>query len=342
MSGSPRVLITDVPWDDLSVERAELATVGATLTRASANDTGTLVREIAGAAALLTDWTPISAEVMDAGGSGGEPLALVARLGTGTDNIDLPAAARLGVPVTRVPDYCVPEVADHTLALLLAIRRDVVGSVNAVRAGEWNPDRASGLRRLDGNVLGLIGFGRTAAAVRTRALGFGLTVLGQNRANEDRGTGCEMVSRDELLARSDVVSLHVPLSAETERFVDAAFLAKMKPGSVLLNAARGGLLDQDAAFAALESERLSAVGLDVFEPEPPGRSSRDGGISDWHPLATHPRTVMTPHTAFVSRESLLELRTRAARQVADALAGRRPEHLVDPAVWERRAGATVA
>jgi D-3-phosphoglycerate dehydrogenase len=270
----------------------------------------------------------VSAAVLEAGGAGGGPLRVVARLGTGTDNIDLAAATRLGIPVTRVPDYCVAEVADHTLALLLAVRRDVVGSANAVRAGEWEPDRAGGLRRLGGGTLGLIGYGRTAAAVRERALPFGFTVLGENRTGDDRGTGCEMTPRDELLRRSDVVSLHVPLSAETAGLVNAEFLAKMKPGAVLLNVARGGLIDADAVLDALESGRLSAVGLDVFDPEPPGEEA-----SDWHPLVRHPRAIVTPHTAFLSVESLIELRTRAARQVADALAGRRPEHLVDPSVW---------
>ncbi|MEM9703319.1 MAG: NAD(P)-dependent oxidoreductase, partial [Planctomycetota bacterium] len=187
--------------------------------------------------------------------------------------------------------------------------------------------------RLQGNTLGLIGFGRTAAAVHRRAVGFGLTVLGSNRSGDDRGAGCEMVDRDELLARSEIVSLHTPLTDATAGIVNADFLARMQPGAVLLNVARGGLLDPDAVLAALESGRLSAVGLDVFEPEPPGER-----LAEWHPLATHPRALVTPHTAFLSRESLVELRTRAARQVADALAGRRPEHLVDPAVWDRRFG----
>ena len=319
----PRVLITDVPWPDLSIERGILADAGAELRRAPANDEATLIREVADADALLTDWTPITAAVLEAGGANRGGLTIVARLGTGVDNIDLAAARRSGVTVTRLPDYCVGEVADHTLALLLAVRRDLVGSAAAVRRGEWDPDRAANLRRLEGNVLGLVGFGRTAAAVRERAVPFGLTVLGQNRSGDNRGTGCEMVSRPELLDRSDVVSLHAPLTGETRGLVDAAFLAAMKPGAVLLNVARGGLLDADAVLAALESGRLAAVGLDVFEPEPPGER-----LSDWHPLVTHPRAVVTPHTAFVSRESLTELRTRAARQVVDALAGRTPEHVV--------------
>ncbi|QDT16150.1 C-terminal binding protein [Alienimonas californiensis] len=326
-----RVLIVDVPWDDLSLERAELEKVGAELVRASANDPATLAREIVGCSALLTDWTPIPAAVLEAGGDRDGPLRLVARMGTGVDHIDLAAAARLGIPVTRLPDYCVEEVADHTLALLLAIRRRVVEDAAAVRRGEWEEVHVGDLRRLRGNVLGLIGFGRTAAAVRERALPFGFTVLGENRTGDDRGTGCEMVARAELLERSDVVSLHAPLSAETARMVDAAFLARMKPGAVLLNVARGGLIDADAVLAALESGRLAAVGLDVFESEPPGERPED-----WHPLVRHPRAIVTPHTAFLSRESLVEIRARPARQVADALAGRRPEHLVDPTVWERR------
>ena len=319
-----RVLITDVPWDDLAVERDVLAEADAELIRADDNEEATLLRFIPDADALLCDWATIGDAVLTAGGANRDGLKLVARLGTGVDNIDLDAAGRLGIPVSRVPDYCVGELADHTLALLLAIRRDVVGSVGAVRGGEWDPDRAANLRRLGGDVLGLVGFGRTAAAVRARALGFGLTVLGQNRGGDDRGTGCEMVSRDDLLGRSDVVSLHLPLTERTRRLVDADFLARTKPGAVLLNVARGGLIDADAVLAALRSGRLSAVGLDVFEPEPPGER-----LADWHPLLSHPRALVTPHTAFVSRESLIELRTRAARQVADALAGREPEHLVN-------------
>ena len=320
----PRVLITDVPWPDLEVERSVLGPAGCELVRASANDEATLIREVADADALLTHWAKITPAVLESG----RKLALVARMGTGVDNVDLPAAARLGVPVSRLPDYCVPEVADHTLALLLAVRRDVVGSALAVRGGEWDPDRASGLRRIGGDVLGLVGFGRTAAAVRDRALAFGLTVLGFNRSGDDRGTGCEMVSLDELLRRSDVVSIHAPLTDETRRLVDAGFLSRMKPGAALLNLARGGLVDADAVFAALDSGRLSGVGLDVFETEPPAGP---------HPLLSHPRAVVTPHTAFASRNSVTELRRRAAGQVVDALAGREPEHLADRAVWRRRA-----
>ena len=322
-----RVLITDVPWDDLAVERGVLDAANAELIRADDNEEATLRRLIPDVDALLCDWATIGDAVLTAGGANRGGLKLVARLGTGVDNIDLAAARRLGIPVSRVPDYCVGELADHTLALLLAIRRNVVASVQAVRGGEWDPDRASNLRRLGGNVLGLVGFGRTAAAVRTRALGFGLTVLGQNRGDDDRGTGCEMVPLDDLLGRSDVLSLHVPLTAETRRLVDADFLARMKSGAVLLNVARGGLIDADAVLASLKSGRLAAVGLDVFAPEPPG-----AGLADWHPLVRHPRALVTPHTGFVSRESLTELRTRAARQVVDALAGREPEHLVNRAI----------
>ena len=139
-----------------------------------------------------------------------------------------------------------------------------------------------------------------------------------------------MVPLDELLERSDVVSLHAPLTDDTRRLCDAAFLKRMKPGAVLLNVARGGLVDPDAVFDALESGRLTAFAADVWEPEPPG-----GDPADWHPLLRHPRALFTPHTAFASAESVRELRTRASRQIADALHGRRPEHLVNPEAWGR-------
>ena len=328
-----RVLITDVPWPDLDVERSVLEPAGAEVVRSAATSPAELAEEVRGFDALGAHWAKITAAVLHAGGADRNGLKVVARFGTGCDNIDLAAADTAGVPVTRLPDYCVGEVADHTLALLLAVWRDVSGSAAAVGRGEWDPDRGSALRRLAGNVLGLVGYGRTAAAVRDRAATFGLETLGFNRTGDDRGTGCEMVPLGELLGRSDIVSLHAPLTPETRRLCDAAFLATMKPGAVLLNVARGGLIDADAVLAALESGRLAAFATDVWEPEPPGDR-----VKDWHPLLRHPRTLATPHTAFASRESVLELRTRASRQIADALAGRRPEHLVNPAVWERRHG----
>ena len=323
-----RVLITDVPWPDLDVERSVLEPAGAEVVRSAAGGPAELAAEVRGCDALGAHWAKITAAVLEAGGADRGGLKVVARFGTGVDNIDLAAADRLGVPVTRLPDYCVGEVADHALALLLAVWRDVPGSAESVARGEWDPDRGSALRRLAGNTLGLVGFGRTAAAVRERALAFGLRVLGSNRSGDDRGTGCEMASRGELLARSDVVSLHAPLTPETRGTVDAGFLAAMKPGAVLLNLARGGLIVPDAVRAALDAGRLAAFALDVWEPEPPGPA-----VADWHPLLRHPRVLATPHTAFASRESVAELRTRASRQIADALHGRRPEHLVNPAAW---------
>ena len=330
MAGSTthRVLITDVPWPDLDVERSVLEPGGAEVVRSAAATSAELAEEVRDFDAVGAHWAKVTADVLAAGGADRNGLKLVARFGTGCDNIDLAAATRLGVPVTRLPDYCVGEVADHTLALLLAVWRDVPGSADAVARGEWDPDRGSSLRRLAGNTLGLVGYGRTAAAVRDRAAAFGLETVGFNRSGDDRGTGCEMVPLDDLLGRSDVVSLHAPLTPETRRLCDAAFLSRMKPGAVLLNVARGGLVDPDAVLAGLESGRLAAFATDVWDPEPP-----DGPPEEWHPLLRHPRTLATPHTAFASRESVLELRTRATGQIADALAGRRPEHLVNPEVW---------
>ena len=317
-----RVLITDHPWPGLDVERGVLA--GCEVVAAGAADEATLVREAADCDAIGASWAPVTAAVLGAAGANRGGLKVLARFGTGTDNFDVDAATRLRVPVTRVPDYCVGEVADHTLALLLSIWRDVPDSAAAVRAGRWEPGRGGALRRLAGRTLGIVGYGRTGRAVADRARAFGLRVLVHTRTPSWDGD-TRHASLPDLLRDSDIVTLHLPLTGDTRHRIDDAAVRAMKPGAVLLNVARGGLIDPDAVLRGLEDGPLLAVGLDVWTPEPPD--------VPLHPLLTHPRCVVTPHTAFASRESVRELRTRASRQIADALAGRRPEHLVNPEVW---------
>lgn len=318
------VLVTDYTWDSLDRERAILADVGATLVVAETGEEAELVRLVDDADAILTCFAHVTPEVVRAGRN----LKVIGRYGIGTDNIAVDEATTLGIPVTNVPDYCVAEVAEHTLAVILGLVRSIALYDRNVRNGDWSLAAGAPIHRLHGRTLGLVGFGSIARAVASRASALGLRVLAHTRSaptDEVRAGGAEPVSLEELTTRSDIISLHVPHTADTNRMVDAAFLAAMKPGAYLVNTARGGVVDQNALVAALDSGWLGGAGLDVFTPE---------RIADDHPLLQHPRVIATPHVAFYSEESIAELATRAAENVAAILTGRRPIATVNPTVYE--------
>lgn len=275
----------------------------------------TLVRLARDCDAIGTCWARVTANVIAAA----PRCRAIARFGIGLDNIDLKAAAARGILVTRVPDYCVEEVADHTLALLLALNRNVAFFHLQTKRGEYSLKAGPPMRRLSGQTLGLIGFGRIGQAVYRRARGLGMKVFAWTRSNDDGGTGCLMRAFNEVLETSDYVSLHLPLTDATRGLLGVEALRRLRPTAALINTSRGPLVDHAALERALDEGRLAAAALDVFDIEPPDLS---------RPLFRNERVIATPHAAFVSEESLIELRTRAARQLADALHGRTPEHVV--------------
>ena len=194
------------------------------------------------------------------------------------------------------------------------------------KAGEYRLTAAPPMKRLAGATLGLVGFGRIARALLPKARAIGLDVVAHSLHSDDQGTGCPLLSLDDLLARSDFVSLHVPLTEATHGLLGDRQFQQMKPTAYLVNTSRGGLIDQAALWRALSSGRIAGAALDVFDPEPPDLSQ---------PLYRDERVIVTPHTAFLSEESLRDLRTRAAQQIAEALQGRRPENVVNPQVYDR-------
>lgn len=318
-----KALVTDFAWSDLDVETSILEAHGVRVEVAPSTEPTDLVRAAEDADAILVNWARVDRALMDAATG----LSIVARLGIGLDNIDVAHATRRGILVTNVPDYCVAEVADHTLALILALVRNLATFDRACRAGTYDLRGAPPMRRLEGRLLGLVGFGRTARAVALRAAGFGLRVAATTRTPRDLGDGVAWLPLDELLAQSDVVSLHCPATPLTRRILDARALARMKPTSFLVNTARGSLVDPDALAAALARGDIAGAALDVQDPEPPDLA---------RPPWCDPRVVVTPHAAFSSSESLADLRERAATQVATALAGGTPSHVVNPEALARR------
>ncbi len=303
------MLLTDHPWPGTEIESAVVHAAGGELVDGAPGDSPeALLRLGADVDAIVTCWAQVPRALIEAS----PRLRVVSRLGVGVDNIDVRAAAERGVTVTRVPDYCVEEVSDHVVALVLDWARGVSRLDRAVRAGTWDPGSVP-LRRVRELVAGVWGTGRIGLAAARKLAALGCTILLDDRRPDPRH-GFLQVPAAELLARSDVVTVHVPLAEATRGMVDAAALARMRPGSLLVNTSRGAVVDAHALAAALDAGRPGAAALDVLpaEPEvPPGLAGRD-------------EVVITPHVAFSSVQSVTELRRRAVEDAVRVLRGEPP------------------
>jgi len=249
----------------------------------------------------------------------------IVRCGTGYDQIDLAVAGKRGIPVCNVPDYGVDEVADHAIALALACNRKLLVAERRLHRSlsPWNYHAVEPIFRLSEATMGIVGLGRIGTATAMRAKGLRMRVLACDpylRPGMDKAVGVSMVGFDQLLTESDIVSLHVPLTDETRNMMDAAALSKMKPGAILVNTARGAVVDDKALSAALREGRIGGAGLDVLPTEPP--TPTDPLIALWQEQADCPMNlVLTPHTGFYSESGLVEMRIKAADEVARALNG---------------------
>lgn len=318
-----RVLMTDRAWPDTTIEQSVLSEADAELIEATATDEATLVGLAKDVDAIATNW----AKVTDAVVRSCSRCQIVARLGIGIDNIAVATATELGIPVTNCPDYCVSEVSDHALGLLLACARRIGFFHLRTKRGEYNLGAAPLMRRLSGQTVGLVGLGRIAQALVTKLRALGFKLLAYTPSGSDHGTGCQMLPLDELLEHSDYISLHAPLLPETRKLINAERLRRMKPTAYLINTSRGGLIDATALWDALQAGKLAGAALDVFEPEPPDLNE---------PLYRDERVIVTPHAAFVSAESLEQMRRQAMEQVVQALRGERPNNLINPQIEQIR------
>jgi D-3-phosphoglycerate dehydrogenase len=250
----------------------------------------------------------------------------VVRTGIGTDSVDLAAATNSGVAVANAPGFCVEEVAEHAFALIFALSRKVALADRIVRSGEWPLDadrRLGSLRRLQGMTLGIVGLGRIGLALARRGRGLEMNVIACDphlTRSEVDATNVPVVGLQELLRSADVVSLNVPLTAETHHLINASTLKLFKPDAVLINTSRGGVVDEHALLDALESDRLAGAGLDVLEKEPPPPD---------HPLFRNDRVVLTFHYASSGVDSYAQLKRDLSAQIAQILRGEFPTHLVN-------------
>jgi D-3-phosphoglycerate dehydrogenase len=314
-----KILITDIAWPDLCIEEEILKQAHARPVLATNTNEQTLVRAATDCAAIMTCWAKTTPKVIDAC----KECRIVARYGIGLDNIDVAHCSKQGIPVTNVPDYCVGEVADHTMALLLALARKISSFDSEIKAGRYDPQSGYTMNRLSEKTLGIIGFGKIGREVARRARAFGIKVIAHSRsltAVDAAEQHVRPVPLEVLLCHSDFISLHLPLSDGTSHLLGKDEFDVMKPGTFLINTARGGLIDHNALLEALNSGRLRGAALDVTDPEPLGHD---------HPLVGHGHVIHTPHAAFVSEESVTELRTRTAKEVVRALKGMPLQHRVN-------------
>ena len=322
---SPLVCITDSDLPSGGAEELLLGDAGLEARRCSCTSEQDVIEQCAGADALIVQWAPVSAAALDALPT----VRMVSRLGIGYDMIDVDAATERGVAVANTPDYCIEEVACHTLALVLDQARGVAELDRAVRSGRWAapasyPDAA----RPSTTAVAVIGYGRIGVRVAQSLRAIGFRVLVHDRYVSDRrirADGLEPATLDEALAGADIVTLHVPLTADTQHMIDAGAIASMRRGARLVNTCRGGLVDERALAGALRDGHLAGAGLDVFEAEPPPAES---------PLRELQAVTLSPHAAWYSAGALADLPVLATRQAIDFLAGRPVASIVNPGYAE--------
>ncbi len=314
----PTIAITDSVFPSLDPAKKALARLDPEYRMAKSASADDILAVARDADAILVTYAKLPGELLRRL----TRCKAIGRFGLGVDNIDLPAAKELGIAVNYVPDYCLHEVSDHAMALLLSLARKVPLANRLVQSGRWEVPPIVPLRRLEGQVLGLVGFGNIPRALAPKARAFGLHVVTFDPyivKEAADAAGVESVSFDALLARSDFISVHAPLQPATRGLMNAKTFAKMKKGAFLINTARGPLVDEPALIAALDSGHLGGAALDVVAAEPSSKDSRLLGRSN---------VILTPHTAFYSVEALEELQTKCASDVARVLSGEKPVYPV--------------
>jgi D-3-phosphoglycerate dehydrogenase / 2-oxoglutarate reductase len=307
----PIIAITENIFPTLDPAKAALARLNPTLRMAKSTGAEDILEVARDADAILVTYAKLPRDlIMQL-----TRCKAIGRFGLGVDNIDLPACKEKGIAVNYVPDYCIQEVSDHAMAMLLSLIRKIPLSNKVVQAGRWEMPVVVPIRRLQGTVLGLLGFGNIPRLVAPKAQAFGMKVIAFDpyaKPELFKSAGVESVDFDTLLKTSDYISVHAPHTPQTRGMVNADAFVKMKKGAYIVNTARGPLIDEPALIAALDSGQIGGAALDVVAVEPLPKDS---------PLLGRDNVILTPHTGFYSIEALEELQSKCATDVASVLSG---------------------
>ena len=317
-----RVVITDCDQGSIEEEKDEFGKIGAELILAQVQEERELIRACREADGLLNQYAPLTRRVLE----NLPNCKVVSRYGVGVDSVDLKAATDLGIIVANVPDYCMDEVADQTISMLLGLIRKTAFFDQKVKSGQWDFRQGIPIYRTRGKTLGLIGCGKIGLEVAKRISAFGLRVIAFDPYIEKPHEVIELKDIDTVLKESDFISIHCPLNDSTRHLIGDEAFKKMEKRPILINTSRGPIIDEKALIQALKEGLISGAGLDVLEKEPPDSQN---------PLLMMENVILTPHVSFYSAESISELKRRTAKNVADVLTGRWPRSVVNREVKGR-------
>jgi len=311
-----QVVITECDHGSIEEEKEEFSRIGAELILAQVKEEEDLIRVCKGADGLLNQYALLTRRVFEHLPN----CKVVSRYGVGVDSVDLKAATDLGIIVANVPDYCMDEVSNQTISMILTLIRKTAFFDQKVKSGQWDFHSGMPIHRIHGKILGLIGCGKIGLEVAKKISGFGVKVIAFDPYIEKAREGIELKDLDTLLKESDFISIHCPLNESTRHLIGEKELQKMEKRPLLINTSRGPIVDEKALIQALKEGRISGAGLDVLEKEPPDPKN---------PMLKMDNVVLSPHVGFYSEESISELKRRTAKNVSDVLMGRRPRSVVN-------------
>lgn len=316
-----KVVVTDYVFNNLDPEKEIFKEIGAELVSGQCKTLEEVLALVPGAHGMLnTYYDPIDGQVMDAM----PDCKIIVRYGIGYNTINVPDATARGIMVANVPDYCIDEVSDHALAMMLSLLRMLPQADKGIRSGSFSLAPYNSMKRISCLTVGVLGFGRIGRAIAAKAAAFGPKVIFFDPYFKGDAGGAESVSLETLLAESDAIIVQAPANAETHHILNAAAFAAMKKSPVIVNCARGELIENEALIAALKSGQVSGAGLDVVENTPP--------IENFGELLDFDNVILTPHSAWLSKDSLLSLQRMAAMEVVRVLQGGKPNSLLNPEV----------
>jgi len=320
-----KVAVTDYVFPDLETERKELKKINAELIESKGSDEESIIEAAKDADAILNCYAELTPKVIESL----EKCQIIARYGIGVNNVNMSTATKKGIIVTNVPDYCIEEVSDHALTLILASCRKLCQLNKTVKSGKWDFKDYRLIYRLQGQTLGIVSFGRIPRRLVEKVKAYNFNLLAYDPyidKNIAEKYNVKLVTFDELLKESDIISIHAPLTKETKGMFGSEQFKMMKNSAYLINTARGGLIKDNELAQALKEGEIAGAGLDVLEDE---------NVNSHHPLVNLENVIITPHSAFYSEQALKDLQYKAVQEVVRVLTGEKPKSCVNPEVLKK-------